>query len=158
MLKMYSAEVLSKFPVVQHFPFGSLFNWERDADATDVPSNVHTSSQPSSHDVSGAGNIGTTASRVRSQNSVKASWSQPSHLHSGGTPVHRADATAGNTKSHMPSLAPTRAPWAHESRGDVAPRRAPTFSTCPVSNSDTRNIPTRAPWLKSADSPSSSQK
>src|SRR5947199_10304523 len=28
MLKMYSAEVLGKFPVVQHFPFGSIFTWE----------------------------------------------------------------------------------------------------------------------------------
>ena len=27
---MYIAEVLSKFPVVQHFPFGALFQWERD--------------------------------------------------------------------------------------------------------------------------------
>lgn len=33
MIKMYSAEVLSKFPVVQHFPFGSLFSWERAPDA-----------------------------------------------------------------------------------------------------------------------------
>ncbi|KAK5277966.1 Serine/threonine-protein phosphatase 2A activator 1, partial [Cryomyces antarcticus] len=33
MLKMYNAEVLSKFPVIQHFPFGSLFVWERDPNA-----------------------------------------------------------------------------------------------------------------------------
>lgn len=28
MLKMYNAEVLSKFPVVQHFPFGEILSWE----------------------------------------------------------------------------------------------------------------------------------
>jgi serine/threonine-protein phosphatase 2A activator len=46
MVKMYNAEVLSKFPVVQHFPFGSLFSWERDPDAEAPVQTVHVASQP----------------------------------------------------------------------------------------------------------------
>ncbi|KAL8810158.1 MAG: hypothetical protein Q9200_002811 [Gallowayella weberi] len=46
MIKMYVAEVLSKFPVVQHFYFGSLFSWEKDMDAVQAPMTVHTANQP----------------------------------------------------------------------------------------------------------------
>ncbi len=45
MIKMYNAEVLSKFPVVQHFPFGSLFKWEKDPEAKAPPPTTHSTSQ-----------------------------------------------------------------------------------------------------------------
>ncbi|PHH55191.1 Serine/threonine-protein phosphatase 2A activator 1 [Ceratocystis fimbriata CBS 114723] len=46
MLKMFNAEVLAKFPVVQHFRFGTLFAWAPDPHAAPSISSVHLRNQP----------------------------------------------------------------------------------------------------------------
>ena len=70
---MYNAEVLSKFPVVQHFPFGSLFSWERDPQAMPPPTSTHVASQPPGHPSSGM-QSGSAAVRAIGQASTKAPW------------------------------------------------------------------------------------
>jgi serine/threonine-protein phosphatase 2A activator len=46
---MFNAEVLSKFPVIQHFPFGSLFAWTPDPEAINQAQSVHLANQPASN-------------------------------------------------------------------------------------------------------------
>ena len=46
MIKMYNAEVLSKFPVVQHFHFGSIFSWGEDPEAPTPTQSMHMANQP----------------------------------------------------------------------------------------------------------------
>lgn len=46
MLKMYAAEVLGKFPVVQHFGFGSFFKWEADPAMEKQQASLHAQQQP----------------------------------------------------------------------------------------------------------------
>lgn len=123
---MYNVEVLSKFPVVQHFPFGSLFRWEHDPNAP-PQSSVHTSSQPSAAATDGHTQHPTT--RKAPQSGTKAPWAA-------GTPQ-----------------ASTAAPWASRTNSvSVHPTSGAslaqsTFSQ-PSAMGPPTNIPTRAPWAR----------
>ncbi|KAL4911039.1 hypothetical protein BDW74DRAFT_5093 [Aspergillus multicolor] len=133
MIKMYSAEVLSKFPVVQHFPFGSLFSWERDPNAPPPAVNAHTTAttrrmdEPSSAPQS-------DASGTRSP---WASNKAPGLT----TNVPRVPTSAQPDTSRFPPgpMGPTRAPWATSQPAGPAP----------TGNSAAEgHAATKAPWAK----------
>jgi serine/threonine-protein phosphatase 2A activator len=128
MIKMYNAEVLSKFPVVQHFPFGSLFSWEQDPNAAPAAQTVHTANHPISQ--STASNAPTA--RPLPQEGTKAPWAtQPQ---SGGVPPTTAPWAKPSSKVPQTAMPPTRAPWVNNNTSSDPIRPAPPDG------------PTRAPW------------
>ncbi|KFY75027.1 hypothetical protein V499_04982 [Pseudogymnoascus sp. VKM F-103] len=139
MIKMYNAEVLSKFPVVQHFNFGSLFSFERDPNAAAAAATVHTSNQPSSHTISVSGNTsGAPTSRPVPQEGTRAPWANAPATTMPNAPPQAGVATAApwaKPATAAPPQAdgsvPTRAPWAASGSGSAPPPG---------------NAPTRAPW------------
>ncbi|CAI6332472.1 unnamed protein product [Periconia digitata] len=142
MLKMYNAEVLSKFPVVQHFPFGSLFAWERDAAAEQIQASVHTSSQPRS------------SASARPQQPLRDAMAEPSMSNVRGGPPPMSGTAAPWASSRAPAPVPagpnqpTKAPWASrtplppaaggssaaQARGMAAPQRAVPAARAPAAD------------------------
>ncbi|EAW06678.1 phosphotyrosyl phosphatase activator [Aspergillus clavatus NRRL 1] len=146
MIKMYNAEVLSKFPVVQHFPFGSLFSWDRDPNAVPPPMSVHTTSAPRSQRESGA-----PITEQPPQSGTRAPWASgtraapPGGVGTAAPWATRRDGglSGGPTSSALPDtsrlppgpMAPTRAPWAGSASAGPAPAGDPSHTT-------------KAPWAK----------
>jgi serine/threonine-protein phosphatase 2A activator len=134
MVKMYNAEVLSKFPVVQHFYFGSLFSWERDPDALPAETTAHMASQPTHIEAAVPEGISTQ---------------RPSHTEA--LPKVGAGITSG---MGMPM---TAAPWANSSMPPQVPmaqtrRPAPPEAATKVgftANPATGMPMTAAPWARS---------
>ena len=90
---MYNAEVLSKFPVVQHFPFGSLFSWDKDPDAAAPVQSVHMANQP----IATAATAGMTPPQVAGAGTA-APWAQATRMPGPSRP--------GIPYSRVPAVAP----------------------------------------------------
>lgn len=115
MIKMYNAEVLSKFPVVQHFPFGSLFSWERDSNTVPPPTSAHMASGPQSRPKEAA-----PPTRQAPDVGTKAPWATAPR------PAPAAEATV--------------APWAAKAEGTPG-MAAPGSSRVPSVIQDTSRLP-----------------
>ena len=138
MLRMYNAEVLSKFPVVQHFPFGSVFAWERHADAVLHQGNLSSEDDDHYHHALSAdlpsiesGSASQVASIIHATPSFATA------------PPSRQQVSRGGGYEEM------KAPWASGRQSKDQSRHVPLPPRDREGDDEEGYaVPTRAPWAK----------
>ncbi|KAI9791006.1 MAG: Serine/threonine-protein phosphatase 2A activator 1 [Peltula sp. TS41687] len=146
MLKMYNGEVLAKFPVIQHFPFGSIFSWD-----LDPGNNSNNPNPPPPPSVSAS--VPTTSQPPLAPQPPPRLLSPPAtNLHHGEDYTSSLPTVSANIMNPPPTLAQGRFPVSSHSSAAAAGVHPHPHPHPPPLVGIGAGAGTKAPWAKPAGS------